>query len=134
MDKKTFTGLFLMLVVIVGSVFLMRPSEEALKKERALQDSIAHSTPASPQITQQTDKAPLLQDSTQTDTVSLSGPFGQARKGEEQFVTLENELIKATISSKGGRIKSVELKNEKTYDGKPLILFEGDANEFGLQF
>src|SRR5690606_14867178 len=36
--------------------------------------------------------------------------------------------------NKGGRIKSVELKDEKTYDGNPLILFDGDENAFGLQF
>ena len=35
---------------------------------------------------------------------------------------------------KGGRIYSVELKNYKTFEGKPLILFEGTTSKFGMNF
>ena len=34
MDKNTFWGLFLILVILVGSTYLMKPSEEELKKEQ----------------------------------------------------------------------------------------------------
>ncbi|RZJ77632.1 MAG: membrane protein insertase YidC, partial [Flavobacterium sp.] len=36
------------------------------------------------------------------------------------------------LSNIGGRISSVEVKGQKTYAGKPLILFDGNANKFGL--
>src|SRR5690606_4967410 len=64
----------------------------------------------------------------------LNSPFGRATVGEEKILTLENEHIRANISTKGGRVKSVELKDQKTYDGQPLMLFEGEHNKFGLFF
>jgi YidC/Oxa1 family membrane protein insertase len=42
--------------------------------------------------------------------------------------------MKVNISSKGGRVKSVELKNYKNYEGKPVTLFEGDSSELALNF
>ncbi len=65
---------------------------------------------------------------------SQLGAFGTFAAGEETFYTLENNLVKLTLSSKGGRISSVELKEYKTHDGKPLILFEGDNSQFALNF
>ena len=38
------------------------------------------------------------------------------------------------ISNKGARPWLVELKNYKTFDGKPLILFQGDSSLFDLNF
>ena len=42
--------------------------------------------------------------------------------------------IKVDISNKGGRIYSVQLKKHKRSDGSPLVLFEGEANEFSYAF
>jgi YidC/Oxa1 family membrane protein insertase len=42
--------------------------------------------------------------------------------------------MRVTFSNKGGRIYSVELKNYKTFEGKPLILFEGNTSKFGMNF
>lgn len=136
MDRNTFTGLFLIMVILAGSVFLMKPSEEEIKREQLLQDSLARTKDPVAKAAadslnateQQAQKTPTV------DSSQLAGPFGSARIGEEEIITLENELLKANISTKGGRVRSVEIKNEKTYDGKPLILFDGDKNRFGLQF
>src|SRR5690606_11224028 len=139
MDRNTFTGLFLMLLIIVGSVYLLRPSEEELKREQLLQDSIASakSAPAAQVADTQTNNNSVL-DTTQAvavqDSVSATGPFGAAKNGSQRIITLENELIKVNISNKGGRIESVELKDEVDYEGNPLIMFEGEQNTFGLQF
>ncbi len=38
------------------------------------------------------------------------------------------------LSTIGGRVYSVQLKNYKTWDGRPLILFNGDSTEFGFRF
>jgi len=135
MDRNTFTGLFLMLLIIVGSVYLMRPSEEEIKKEQLLQDSIANAKTANAAVT----TSIAANDTTATnvlqqDSVAATGPFGNSKNGSETLTTLENDLIKVNISNKGGRIKSVELKGEKDYTGKPLIMFDGDDNTFGLQF
>ncbi len=139
MDRNTFTGLFLMLIIIVGSVFLMRPSEEEIKREQLLQDSIAlaktqgANAVANDTATIGTVDSSLIATS-EPDSIIATGPFGSSKRGNEKLITLENELLKVNISNKGGRIKSVELKNEVDYLGNPLIMFDGDDNTFGLQF
>ncbi len=124
-----------MFVIIAASVFLMKPSDEEIKKERELQAARNGTAPVE-QAEQmaETDSLSSRQTGVTIDSVLLAGPFGNALAGEERLVTLENELIKATISTKGGRVKSVEIKGEQTYAGEPLLLFDGDHNKFGLFF
>ena len=134
MDRNTFTGLFLILIILVGSTYFLQPSDKEIKREKILQDSIARAKnktplPKKPAITEQ-----LSAVKPQIDSATLSGPFGSSTSGTNQAIVLENDLMKINISPKGGRIASVLLKNFKTYDKKPLVLFEGDANKFGLLF
>ena len=135
MDRNTFTGLFLILIILVGSTFLMQPSDEDIKREKAKQsqDSIAKVKKAETPL--------MVQDSTKTvvvpaldSTLIKAGPFGSAQSGSNEPIVLENELLKVKISPKGGRIASVELKKFKTYRQLPLIMFEGQGNKFGLIF
>jgi YidC/Oxa1 family membrane protein insertase len=73
----------------------------------------------------------------QTNQVSdpnMFGAFARSAEGEKSFITLENSLVKLTISTLGGRVYSAELKEFKTWDGKPLILFDGDSTVFGFRF
>lgn len=65
---------------------------------------------------------------------SKYGIFTGAIKGEDGFVTLENNKIKLIISNKGGRVYSATLKDYRTYDSLPLILFSGDSTVFGFNF
>jgi YidC/Oxa1 family membrane protein insertase len=69
------------------------------------------------------------------DSAVLKSPFGAATVGAEQLVTIENAELRVQLSTRGGRIYSVELKKHKTHDKKPLILFSGAGdNQFGLNF
>lgn len=130
MDRNTLTGLVLIFIVIASSVFFLKPSQEEINRERLLQDSLALVRDGvQPAQQAQADVAPALPDS-----IALSGPFGGAIVGEERIITLENELIKVNLSTKGGRVESVEIKNETTYDDKPVVLFQGPQNKFGLYF
>ncbi|WP_028296929.1 membrane protein insertase YidC [Olivibacter sitiensis] len=134
MDRSTFTGLFLILIILVGSFYLTKPSEEEIKKEQQRQDSIALVQTEAPKESLSDSLAQQSQLATEVDSSTMRGPFGAARMGSEQLIVLENELIKAEISSKGGRVKSVEIKGDKTFSGAPLILYQGDQNRFGLIF
>lgn len=62
------------------------------------------------------------------------GAFATAATGENEFITLENNKIELKISTKGGRVYSARLKDYKTYDSLPLILFSGDSTVFGFNF
>jgi len=129
MDRNTFTGLFLIMVILGAAVFFMKPSEADMKKEREriTADSLqkAGTKPAPAATT--TAIAPVKPDST-----VLAGPFGANLNGTEATTVLENDKLKLTFTNLGGKILSVEVKDEKTYDGKPLILFNGNENKFGL--
>ncbi len=48
--------------------------------------------------------------------------------------TIENDLLRITISNKGGQISEVELKNFKTYDQKPLYLIKDQNASFNVNF
>jgi YidC/Oxa1 family membrane protein insertase len=69
-----------------------------------------------------------------TADMSQYGVFAQDATGENDFITLENNKIELKISLKGGRVYSARLKDYKTFDAKPLILFSGDSTVFGFNF
>ncbi|MDB5153448.1 MAG: yidC [Mucilaginibacter sp.] len=131
MDKNTYTGFFLIVLIMLGSYFLLRPSEAELKKEKLVQDSIKRAVAAKAVTsTIKTDTAKKA--ATIVDSALLKTPFGAATIGSDKLITLENKELRVKLSTRGGRVYSVELKNYKTADKKPLILFDGDKNQFGL--
>jgi YidC/Oxa1 family membrane protein insertase len=69
-----------------------------------------------------------------TNDASQYGVFAEAAKGENSFITLENNKVELKISLKGGRVYSAKLKDYRTYDSLPLILFSGDSTVFGFNF
>jgi len=69
----------------------------------------------------------------QTD-VNQYGVFAKNATGENEFITLENNKVELKISLKGGRVYSARLKDYKTFDSQPLILFSGDSTIFGFNF
>ena len=88
------------------------------------------STEVLPEKTEPSQPAP----NTSSTDVKQYGAFAGAATGENEFVTLENNKIELKISLKGGRVYSARLKDYKTFDGKPLILFSGDSTVFGFNF
>ncbi len=73
-------------------------------------------------------KSPAIADS------SKYGIFAGSAKGDNGFITLENNKVELKISLKGGRVYSARLKDYRTYDSLPLILFSGDSTVFGFNF
>ena len=53
---------------------------------------------------------------------------------KEQSTTVETDLLKLVFSNKGGYLKSVQLKDFKTFDQKPLYLVKDDNASFNLNF
>jgi YidC/Oxa1 family membrane protein insertase len=62
------------------------------------------------------------------------GVFDKAATGENDFITLENNVVELKIARKGGRVYSARLKDYRTYDSLPLFLFSGDSTVFGFNF
>ena len=81
-------------------------------------------------------------DSVQTDSLALEkyksslGAFayGAATGVGEGTTILENEVVKLTISNKGGQVKEAVLKEFKTYDSVPVYLVKDGNARFNLTF
>ncbi|PTR01365.1 YidC/Oxa1 family membrane protein insertase [Mucilaginibacter yixingensis] len=132
MDKNTYTGFFMILVILVGFSFWMNhTNKEELAKQHKQHtidslnriDSLKQAKLA---VKVAPGEKPVI------DSAVLKSPFGAATMGSEQLVTLENADLRVKLSTRGGKVYSVELKNYKTFDKKPLILFDGSSNHFGL--
>jgi len=130
MDRNTFTGLFLIMIILAGSFYFLKPNEAEVKKAKETErlDSL-----------KKAGVSPIQKDTTKTavvnpavDSLALKGPFGTAITGTESSTILENENLLITLSNKGGKISSVEIKGQKTFAGQPLVLFSGNQNKFGL--
>ncbi len=137
MDKNTFTGLFLIMVIMGVSFYFFKPNEAEMKKAQlqAHTDSVKKGlipTKAAA-IAKFTDTSKTVANK-QVDSALLKTPFGAATIGSEKLVTLENKDLLVKLSTLGGRVYSVELKGFKTFNKKPLVLFDGDKNRFGLNF
>jgi YidC/Oxa1 family membrane protein insertase len=148
MDRNSIIGLLLIAGILIGYSLLTRPDKEEIEAARHKKDSIEmvqqqqalqekqkeqqQNVPADTAATAAPQK--LKDTATLQQKKDFYGAFANAATGNDEFVTIENNLIKLKISSKGGRPYSVELKKYKTFDGKPLILFNGDSTIFGLDF
>jgi YidC/Oxa1 family membrane protein insertase len=62
------------------------------------------------------------------------GAFGKAATGTAEQAVLQNEKLKVTFNSRGGRVEEVLLKEYKTWDQKPLILFDKASNTTDISF
>jgi len=147
MDKKSLIGLLLMGALLIGYSIFTKPSKEVIEKaQREAQrerDSVslveARKRVEAEKVINQNDtlSQAAAVPTAQQDSLSKINEFGafaQASTGEEKFFYLENKKIRIKISSKGGRPYSAELKDYKTWDHKPLILFDGETTHFSLQF
>ena len=76
-----------------------------------------------------------------TSATEQYGIFSAAAKGEGKKYVIENEKIKITLNSHGGKVSSVELKNYESYNDYmdkdnqiPLKLFDEDSTTFEINF
>jgi YidC/Oxa1 family membrane protein insertase len=152
MDRKSIIGLLLIGAILIAWMIINKPSAADLAKQKAqhIADSTAQYKQDHVQVTNVNPKdgkiTPLpvtvYRDSTGNVNDSalnafkkgIYGDFAAASSGENKIITLENELMKVHISPKGGRISSVELKNYKTFDQQPLILFDSDSSTQAIHF
>jgi len=139
MDRNSIIGLLLIGGILIGWLVMSQPSAEELAQQKHISDSIASYQEtqkvaevvanAESSASVSNDTLLPLNDSLKTVLKSkVYGDFAEASVGENKNIVLENDLMKLTISSKGARISSVELKNYKTFDGKPLFLFDADSS------
>ncbi len=123
MDRNSIIALVLIaIIVIIWSIWtsqnavhqqVLPPKEDTIAKTKNndnIQDSTA--SPTAPQI--------------KNDSTEIADKYGTYFspfiKGEERIITIENDLFIAKISSKGGVLKSLNLKDYKSWNGYPVQL------------
>ena len=144
MDRNSITGIILITIILAFFWWVNKPSEQELAEQQRRRDSIATVEIQKAEAERQAKALQLdqqnIQEEVKDSTVLAQeqsnryGLFAEAAMGEQSFITLENELIRMTLSSKGARVYSVELKQYKNYDESPVILMDGEQNRFGFNF
>lgn len=129
MDKNTLVGFALIGVVLIGFSIYNRPSQEEMERAKHYRDSIAA---VQQEAERQAAEAAALQGKATTLQIDSTSQFFEASRGTEQFTTLENNVVRLTLTNKGGRVCSATLKEYKGQDGQPLTLF--DATDSGMNF
>ncbi|HNW97261.1 MAG TPA: membrane protein insertase YidC [Bacteroidales bacterium] len=150
MNKNTIIGLVLIIGIMAIFSYINRPSEAEIKKRQHEQDSIALALKKNDSIAVAESKIKKLKsDSLKTDTGSVKtsndssvsvkqkdelGIFAGSAQGEKKTIIVENEIAKFKFNTFGGGICYIQLKNYKTFDKKPIVLYHSDSSLFGLKF
>ncbi|MDR2621217.1 MAG: membrane protein insertase YidC [Dysgonamonadaceae bacterium] len=135
MDKNTVIGFILIFFVIIGFSYLNRPSKEQIEAQQRYLDSMAIvERQAAQSLQTATNESPDIANSPDSVVAdrftALYGDFAALAQGSEEFITLENEYLILKLSSKGGRVYSVQLKDYTNYENNPLMLFDEDESSF----
>lgn len=144
MDKNSIFGIILIAAILIIWGIVQSPNRKQAEAQRRRADSLriieqqarplSDSTPVIQQVPAQ-EKSATTGDSANLQKLQDDlGEFATLASGENDFYILENDLIRLTVSRKGGRPYSVELKKYKTFGNNPLVLFDGDSTQFGLTF
>lgn len=111
LDRNTVIGFVVLGLLFFGYFYFTNKEQKEYRQKKAreqfVQDSIAKAN--APKI----DSAVLARDSAKNDSINAitkAGIFHDTTKKKEELVTVQNDLLKITFTSKGGQPKKVELK------------------------
>ncbi|MDI1354824.1 MAG: membrane protein insertase YidC [bacterium] len=147
MDKQSLIGLGLIAAILGVWLYLSGPSKEQIAKNKHIRDSVelaqkameveeAHKIANVQQIQEAVVqvKAPVPDSVNSAERNDKYKDFAASANGKPETFVIENELIKATISNKGGMIEQVELKKyNRPGQTQALILFQKDSTNFSLK-
>src|SRR5271157_2245714 len=144
MDKNSIIGMVVIGVLFIGYYFYSKPNQKQLEEAKRLQDSVMlvhqqemvrmQKNIVSPDTTREKVKLTNTDSTAKQAKIEKYGAFASAANDSNEYITLENNLLKIKFCSRGGRPYSVELKKYTRYDSSPLILFDGDSTILGLSF
>ena len=129
LDRNTIIGFGLLAVLFFGYFYYTSKGQKELELQKIhIQDSLNKLKPK----VDTTLHGTAVSDTSLGTTKSVFAGIKQDSTGKEQLITLENKVVKITFTNKGGQPKTIELKNFKTFDGKPLLLEDGSFNNISF--
>ncbi len=131
-DRNTVIGFLVLALLFIGYFWYTSKEQATYQKQKAIekarQDSIENANKPKTNF----DTIALKQDSLHRDTLNKlkeAGQFQKAAFGPEKFLTVNNDILSITFTSKGGQPKKVELKNFKGQDSTPVKLGSTDFDK-----
>ena len=123
LDKNTVIGFSLLAILFFLFFWYNNKQASAFQAyEQHIKDSIAKvNASRAPIVDSIKEKIAAAQHDSAFRT-EKAGRLKNAAVGAEQTTTLENDVVKVTLTNKGGRIKFVELKKFKSFDGTNVKL------------
>lgn len=122
MDKNTLIGFGLIAALLIAMFAINSKSRLAYEAEtKRKNDSVA--------AVQAKADSNAVKNTATLDTAGKQ-PITLAPAAKEELVSMENDVLKITFSNKGAQPEKVELKKFNKYDGKPVLLVDGDFNKF----
>jgi len=153
MNKNTIIGLILIFGIFIAYSYLVSPSQEQLMQQKLKNDSTYLANQAQREseikavararaIAAAKVKEKVRSTGIKLDSLSMLrltmkdelGAYANAAVGKDTSYFVENDVFKLRISSLGGKISNVELKEYRTWDQRPLELLSKDSLQFGLSF
>jgi YidC/Oxa1 family membrane protein insertase len=126
-DRNTIIGFVILAVLFFGYFFYTSKEQQAYQQNKARLDSIEAAK--RPKI----DPVIAKQDSFRLDSqkrVNAAGGFQGAITGNEEVITVENDVMRVAFTNKGGQPKWVELKNFKAPDSNQVKMGATDFDRF----
>ncbi|MDO4881105.1 MAG: membrane protein insertase YidC [Capnocytophaga sp.] len=131
LDTRTILGFALMMVAVMW-IFYTQPTPE--QQQEAQKETLTTENK------EEFNNAPI----NFSDSLALAkyqsqlGAFGYSLSlpsaKEDAFTEIENEVISLKINNKGGQITEVFVKDQLTYDKKPVYLIKDNNSNFGIEF
>jgi len=147
-DKQSLLGLGLITAILGVWLYFSGPSKEQIARNKQIKDSVELAQRKTAQAEAAKIAATIESRPESTLAAAVAVPdsiinrerqktfrdFYPATQGTTEEFQIENDVLRLTISTKGGQIKKAELKDYKrAKDERPLILFEGDSSNFSLR-
>jgi YidC/Oxa1 family membrane protein insertase len=130
MDRTSIIGFILIAIVLMVWIWLNSPPPQ---QNAPHQDSVSH-RPAAVDTASQPGKPVISQDGKSAED-SLGKYFTQVSRRPERILTIDADHFRAQLSTRGGCIKSWELKEFKTWDGHQVNLVNRNkGGDFNLLF
>ncbi len=129
MDKNSIIGYLLIFLIFAGYLVYSSKDTAELQKQQQQKDSIEQAQAVPKESTEET--TPTFS----PETSELAAPVAETDVPKtdgipEKVFFLENDFMRLALSSKGGRINSVQLKKYLRSDSTDLFLFKDEGNRF----
>ena len=143
-DPKQLIGYVLIMGLVTWMFYNNQPTEEELKQAEAQESEVIVEDNSKKDLVNETkvivkedfsvnsikDSASLAQLNNKLGLFAYSASLSSAT---DKITEVTNELLKLNFSNKGGYLSSVELKDFKTHDQKPLYLIKDNNASLNIQ-